>query len=350
MRLADRKEKASVSPYSVTETQYLPRLPERGFPRKRPWGATLVLALLVALFFIVDGHDLEDISSMDNAPAQHLPDAEDTRHHAYTTVQNKEVTVRDSISYTLQAISENEPQGIPGQPMGRSAPTPVPPPPQPLDRSESSPLFAASLASTEQIPATPDDAVEGVTRFTKGGISTAQGIEARTVDSDRVPQATLRVKPSPWGNIYLDGEPLAYEIDYWYAFTVTAQRHTLTIRNPTLGRIWSQDVVLTPGERRDISVDFMARLSVNVAAKDTAGRPVSGEIYVDGVPTGDWSPRKIEVYPGTHRIEVRADGYAQLEMKEVREEGVIPVPNPGPFNPSASPRIMHVILKKTIDR
>ncbi len=116
-----------------------------------------------------------------------------------------------------------------------------------------------------------------------------------------------------------------------------------------LGRTWTSDVVLAPGDTQDVVIDFMARVDVNVAAKDTEGHPLSGEIYVDGNPTGDWSPIKIEVYPGFHRIEVRVPGYTQLELREARGEASLPLENPAQFNQSDQARIVHAILKKTLE-
>ena len=107
------------------------------------------------------------------------------------------------------------------------------------------------------------------------------------------------------------------------------------------------DVIPVPGDTQDVTIDFMARVEVNVAAKDTDGHPVSGEIYIDGNATGDWSPKKIRVYPGLHRIEVRAAGYAQLEVREATGAGVSLVDNPVPFNQDTPARIFHVILKKS---
>ena len=166
-------------------------------------------------------------------------------------------------------------------------------------------------------------------------------------EQDLPPQGVLRVKPSPWGNVYVDGAPQAYEIDYWYTLSLPAQRHRITVRNPVLDRTWTSEINLAPGDTQDVVIDFMARVGVNVAAKDTDGQPVSGEIYVDGNPTGDWSPRKIEVYPGRHHIEVRAAGYTQLEVREAGGEVSLPIANPGPFDQSPRTRIIHAILEKT---
>ncbi len=107
------------------------------------------------------------------------------------------------------------------------------------------------------------------------------------------------------------------------------------------------DVTPVPGDTQAVTIDFMARVEVNVAAKDTDGYPVLGEIYVDGNATGDWSPNKIRVYPGLHRIEVRKAGYAQLEVREATGTGVSLVDNPIPFKQETPARIFHVILEKS---
>jgi len=158
---------------------------------------------------------------------------------------------------------------------------------------------------------------------------------------------TLRLKPSPWGNVYVDGEPYAYEVDYWIVLNLSARLHRITVRNPVFDRIWEMDIVPTPGDTQDVAIDFMARLDVNVSAKDTDGHPVSGEIYVDGNPTGDWSPMRIQVYPGLHRIEVRKAGYTQVEVREVKGEVVQRVELPINFSQGTPARIFHVFLRKT---
>ena len=107
------------------------------------------------------------------------------------------------------------------------------------------------------------------------------------------------------------------------------------------------DVIPVPGDTLAVTIDFMVRVEVNVAAKDTDGHPVSGEIYIDGNATGDWSPRKIRVYPGLHRIEVRAAGYSQVEVREVKGEAVQRVDTPINFSRGTQARIFNVFLRKT---
>ena len=162
-------------------------------------------------------------------------------------------------------------------------------------------------------------------------------------------QGTLRIKPSPWGNVYVDGEPSAYEIDYWYTLTLPARSHRITVRNPVLGRTWEAELTPAPSDTQEVVVDFMARVSVSIAAKDTNGRPVFGEIYIDGEPTGDWSPRKISVYPGLHRFEVRAEGYTQQEVRRVGSGAFSAQRSPFNIDLNSQGWIIHVLLKKTED-
>ncbi len=176
--------------------------------------------------------------------------------------------------------------------------------------------------------------------------STSRAALHRTEEGDTLAQGVLRIKPIPWGNVYVDGEPQAYEIDYWYTLSLPAHSHRITVRNPVLDRIWTSDVILAPGDTQDVAIDFMARVEVNVAAKDVEGRPISGEIYVDGIATGDWSPMKIKVYPGRHRIEVRAAGYTQTEVREVSGTASQVLKNPVQFDLSPEARIVHAILKR----
>ena len=224
-------------------------------------------------------------------------------------------------------------------------PAPGTPLPEPAEEASPKVIVAALAAAAIERPPAPGEAL----RQPLVGSDSLKGIPARppsAAEQDTPAQGVLRVKPSPWGNVYVDGAPQAYEIDYWYTLSLPAQRHRITVRNPVLDRSWTSEVDLAPGDTQDVVIDFMARVTVNVAAKDTDGQPVSGEIYVDGNPTGDWVPRKIEVYPGRHHIEVRAAGYTQLEVREAGGEVSLPLDNPGPFNQSPRTRIIHAILQK----
>lgn len=210
------------------------------------------------------------------------------------------------------------------------------------EKEESTVPVSLPSAPPEQTPAMEVEVV-------KTAEATPDSIPIDIDQAELLPprSGTLRLKPSPWGNVYVDGEPYAYEVDYWVALTLPARRHRITVRNPVLGRIWEQDVVPAPGDTLDVAIDFMARVDVNITAKDIAGHPVSGEIYVDGNPTGDWSPRRIRVVPGLHRIEVRAAGYTQADVREVKGEVAQRVEMPINFGQGSQPRIFHILLRKT---
>ncbi len=231
---------------------------------------------------------------------------------------------------------------------GKTEATPAAlPPPEAAraDRESEPPTSSSASSDRPAVEARGFDAAERGVATASNSVTVASPQE----EALTLPTGTIRLKPIPWGNVYVDGEPLAYEIDYWYALNLPARHHRITVRNPVLGRTWEMDVIPVPGDTQDVTIDFMARVEVNVAAKDTGGHHIAGEIYVDGNPTGDWSPRKIRVYPGLHRIEVRAAGYAQFEVREVTGAGASPVDNPVPFNQDTQARIFHVILEKRED-
>jgi len=223
----------------------------------------------------------------------------------------------------------------------------APPPPEAVrvDREPEPPTSSSASSDRPAVEAPGFDAAERGAATASDSVTVASPQE----EALTLPTGTIRLKPIPWGNVYVDGEPPAYEINYWYELNLPARLHRITVRNPVLGRTWEMDVIPVPGDTLAFTIDFMVRVEVNVAAKDTDGLPVFGEIYVDGNATGDWSPNKIRVYPGLHRIEVRKAGYAQLEVRELTGAGVSLVDNPVPFNQDTPARIFHVILEKRED-
>jgi hypothetical protein len=169
--------------------------------------------------------------------------------------------------------------------------------------------------------------------------------EARVRAELAMLMGTLRVRPVPWGHIYVDGTRVSEGIDRWHSMELPPGRHSITVENPVLERTWTSVVDIGLDEPREVVVDLTQQVSVSIAAKDTDGQPVYGPIYVDGERIG-YAPRVIEVYAGHHQIEVRADGYRQVAVRELGEDASIPAGEAVNIDQGLEGGVLHVILEK----
>ena len=142
-----------------------------------------------------------------------------------------------------------------------------------------------------------------------------------TIHEDRPTEVSFNLEPQtgllflsvePWGTVYLDGRLLAERIQGSETLKISRRRHTLSVVHPTYGR-WERRIDPLSDEAMDFTIDFREQASMAVTAFDQDKQFIQGEIYIDGQPTGLFTPSRIELPVGLHTIEVRVEGYEPAE-------------------------------------
>ncbi len=121
-------------------------------------------------------------------------------------------------------------------------------------------------------------------------------------------EGNLNIQVRPWGSIYIDDRLHKQSSDVKYTIRLPADSHDIKVEHPTLG-IWRKTVQIRADEDIDLLVNFTREIPVMIKATDDNDRSISAEIFVDGKQTGQFTPGKIPVRIGMHRIEVKKDGY-----------------------------------------
>jgi serine/threonine protein kinase len=124
----------------------------------------------------------------------------------------------------------------------------------------------------------------------------------------RVPQGTILVTAIPYGDLYVGNTPIQAGVQSDYPLQLPAATHTISIRHPEFGE-WRRAIDVKPGDSTLVMVDFTQRVQVTVTARYESGDGPAAEVILDGVATGTFTPARIEVPVGLHRVEVAAEGY-----------------------------------------
>lgn len=189
---------------------------------------------------------------------------------------------------------------------------------------ESRPSGAQVLLNGREVGKTPLS-VERVEAGTATVVLSLDGYEPLTRDiaihEDRPTEASFSLEPQtgllfltiqPWGMVYLDGRLLAEKVQGSETLKISRRRHTLSVVHPTYGR-WERRIDPLSDEAMDFTIDFREQATMAVTAFDLDKNFLQGEVYIDGQPTGLFTPSKIELPVGLHTIEVRVDGYEPAE-------------------------------------
>ncbi len=144
----------------------------------------------------------------------------------------------------------------------------------------------------------------------------------------------LKMNVNPASELYVDGRLIQRKAEGEVRVPLLASAHRVLLSNPEYGQ-WAENINITASDSVELAVDFTKKIRLIVTAFDTANNGMHAEIILDGKATGSYTPRPIEVPIGLHTIEVRAEGYEQVqESKEVNYND--PVSNP-----------IRLILRKT---
>ncbi len=113
----------------------------------------------------------------------------------------------------------------------------------------------------------------------------------------------LNILAIPSGSIFVDGKLRKEDWSSLFETDLPPGSHLVKVEHPTLG-VWEKIMEIKQDSLHVLQVDFNTEVTVTVAV--AAGW---GEIFVDGVATGRDTPAQIKLRIGTHKIEVRREGF-----------------------------------------
>ncbi len=118
----------------------------------------------------------------------------------------------------------------------------------------------------------------------------------------------LSILVKPWGSIYIDNKLKKESASFVNQFELPAGKHKVKIIHPSLG-YWQDAVTIKYDKTEKINIDFNKKYKINISAEDKNGKPVYGNIIIDGRDSGEITPKQIELNSGVHHIIVRKEGY-----------------------------------------
>ena len=117
---------------------------------------------------------------------------------------------------------------------------------------------------------------------------------------------TASILVRPYGSIIIDGKLQKKDWPTQFKTDLLAGQHKVIVVHSGLGARWEKEVVIRGGEDYPINVDFTQMFTITITSQP------EGNIIVDGVATGDKTPKTISVRAGQHSFGVRRDGYEMV--------------------------------------
>ncbi len=121
----------------------------------------------------------------------------------------------------------------------------------------------------------------------------------------------LKLDINPPSELYIDGSLIEKEASD-IRMPLLATPHEILVAHPQHGE-WKKRITLDASDSLAYTIDFTETVRLIVTAFDTADNGMHVEIYLDGEPTGLYTPTPIEVPIGQHKIAVKAEGYEMVE-------------------------------------
>ena len=117
---------------------------------------------------------------------------------------------------------------------------------------------------------------------------------------------------TPGSELYIDGKIFDPESDGSFSIELIESSHDILLAHPDYGQ-WRRSVNVVGGDSVHLDIDFTQTVRLIVTAFDTDDNGMYAEIYLDGKPTGHYTPTPFEVPVGEHTISVRAEGHELAE-------------------------------------
>jgi serine/threonine protein kinase len=141
--------------------------------------------------------------------------------------------------------------------------------------------------------------------------TSGDGTTPVSVNLERVPPAVVGVSVKPYATYYVDGKQVGASNVPFAQIQVSPGSHTIRAVHPVLGEHVWKDVRLSSGENDGLTFAFALTGSLRVVSSPW------GYVYIDGENTGKTTPATFpELRAGTHRVEVRRDGFRSQEGEQ----------------------------------
>ena len=127
-----------------------------------------------------------------------------------------------------------------------------------------------------------------------------------------ITRETLRLNVIPRGDVYLNGELLASNVEGLDSFTVSQARHTLSVTHPELGR-WEQHIDARRNSDLYFEINLNQTIPLRIRAIDENNRSVRGELFVNGTSANAYTPTTIDIPIGQVFIDFKSSGFKPLE-------------------------------------
>jgi hypothetical protein len=128
-------------------------------------------------------------------------------------------------------------------------------------------------------------------------------------------EGILRVLVRPFGDVYVGGALHGRGTNAPVAVRLAPGRHTVRVEHPSFG-VAERTVTLGAGATEEVLFELDRPAALTVVSD-----PVHAAIYLNGEPTGRYTPAELSVPAGAHTVEVRRDGYAPARQSARMEPG-----------------------------
>jgi serine/threonine protein kinase len=115
----------------------------------------------------------------------------------------------------------------------------------------------------------------------------------------------------PYGNIFIDDQLKKEGTSSPYTTNLSGGLHNLKVVHPTLGE-WIKKIEIEDETPRKYLVDFTKKMRLTVVSD-----PGNAEIYINGKPTDDRTPKVLELKPGSYKIMVKKENFYPSPEKEL---------------------------------
>ena len=126
-------------------------------------------------------------------------------------------------------------------------------------------------------------------------------------EPEAAPLADVRILVRPFGDIFVDDRRKAKGTNQLHREALAPGTYLVRAVHPTFGT-WEKRITVTAGATHEVLFNFNAEYEVTVTSQ-----PPNAEIFLDGRPTGRYTPSVLKVRPGQHQISVTKRGYTSTE-------------------------------------
>ena len=117
----------------------------------------------------------------------------------------------------------------------------------------------------------------------------------------------IEILVRPYGTIYIDEQLKTRESNAPFTIELQGGEHTVKIEHPTLGS-FVKELYIVDEKFRKYVFDLRRFLKLTVISN-----PSNGEIFINGVSSGKYTPSWFQLKPGSYKIQVKKAGYMPLE-------------------------------------